>query len=783
MTAAKKLMLAACAVAAAIGCGQDASTATQVIVSIEAERDIRRSTAQVRIAVEDTDGAIVLDEQVEPSFPIKLVLAPRGDDATRTYAVLAEALDDDDKAIARVRFSSGYVEDQKRFIRLVFEDECAQMLSCGTDQTCHSGECASAQIAPDDLGRDRNDTPDLGELATQPMDTDAGACAVYNGGCDELVACSASGCGPCPEGYDDTRGDGTDCVDIDECDDDNGGCGDAAFNRCVNMEGAAPRCEDIDECSDDNGGCGDAAFVRCVDKIGAAPECVDIDECVNDNGGCGGADVMRCVDMPETPPDCEDIDDCEDDNGGCGDPAFIRCVNKQAAPRVCEDINECEDDNGGCDQVCKNAEGSYSCECLPGSTLEEDDRSCHTPKWSNPSLIETDNSGDAASPQVALNASGSAIAVWQQSNGTRTDIWANRLVFDSGWEAATRIESNDTSDARDPRIAIDRIGDAVALFVLSGTRSDVYFSKYTVGHGWSFQSRVDNDDVRQTTKPSIAVDGSGNAVALWFSGSSVWGNRWIKGSGWTSYTPLQIGNSGNAAAKITVDEAGNALAVGYDYGGSLWFNRLTPDGGWGGVMSASKSAGEPAALDLVTGKDGSTLAVWGVYANATGNSLLATRFSVDEGWTTPVPLPLELSSLAGSPRAAIDENGNAIAIWSQSDGTRSSIWARHFSVDTGWGTPETVELNDSGDAQTPDIAMDSSGNALSVWCESDGVRNNLWANRFISGIGWGTAALVETDNAGDVAAPQVEVDGSGRAVVVWVQNDGTRNNIWAARFE
>jgi hypothetical protein len=53
----------------------------------------------------------------------------------------------------------------------------------------------------------------------------------------------------------------------------------------------------------------------------------------------------------------------------------------------------------------------------------------------------------------------------------------------------------------------------------------------------------------------------------------------------------------------------------------------------------------------------------------------------------------------------------------------------------------------------------------------------------VAGVGWGTAALIETDNAGGAVAPQIAVDPTGNAIAVWYQFDGTRFNIWANRFE
>ena len=79
--------------------------------------------------------------------------------------------------------------------------------------------------------------------------------------------------------------------------------------------------------------------------------------------------------------------------------------------------------------------------------------------------------------------------------------------------------------------------------------------------------------------------------------------------------------------------------------------------------------------------------------------------------------------------------------------------------------------------------MDGNGNALAVWYQSDGTHDSIWANRYVVGTGWGNATLIETDNAGDGAPPQIAMDGDGNALAVWLQSDGTRYNVWANRFE
>jgi hypothetical protein len=63
------------------------------------------------------------------------------------------------------------------------------------------------------------------------------------------------------------------------------------------------------------------------------------------------------------------------------------------------------------------------------------------------------------------------------------------------------------------------------------------------------------------------------------------------------------------------------------------------------------------------------------------------------------------------------------------------------TVEGTWGTAEMIEDN-ANNASTPQIAFDSSGNAIAVWSQNDAdidAVNNIWANRFDSSTAeWGT---------------------------------------------
>ena len=86
-----------------------------------------------------------------------------------------------------------------------------------------------------------------------------------------------------------------------------------------------------------------------------------------------------------------------------------------------------------------------------------------TTGWQTAQLIETGNAGYASRPQIAFDASGNALAVWDQFDGTRRNIWANRYTAGTGWGTAQLIETN-AGDAIDSQIAFDASGNAIAVW-------------------------------------------------------------------------------------------------------------------------------------------------------------------------------------------------------------------------------------------------------------------------------------------------------------------------------
>src|SRR5437764_713321 len=87
--------------------------------------------------------------------------------------------------------------------------------------------------------------------------------------------------------------------------------------------------------------------------------------------------------------------------------------------------------------------------------------------WGTATLIETD-SGAADNPDVAIDSGGNAIAVWRQFDGTADSIYANRYLAGQGWGTPTPIETG-INGADIPRVAIDGNGNAIAIWQQKGS--------------------------------------------------------------------------------------------------------------------------------------------------------------------------------------------------------------------------------------------------------------------------------------------------------------------------
>jgi len=365
--------------------------------------------------------------------------------------------------------------------------------------------------------------------------------------------------------------------------------------------------------------------------------------------------------------------------------------------------------------------------------------------WSTPEPIPIEGP-NALFPRVAVDREGNATVVWNQSRGTRLDIWSNRYTRDGGWGDPEPIEEiDDTGDAQRPEVAMDAKGNAVAVWYQDdGTYSNILSNRYTPGIGWGDPEPIEKIE-GDARSPQVAVDPDGNAFAVWQqldrdrdsidTRSNIWSNRYMPGVGWGTQLPLETDDTGDAIRpRVAVDADGNAIAVWQQSDAALrfdiWSNRYTPSDGWGG-------------RELIEFEDAGD---------------------------------------ATKPRVAMDPDGNAVAVWSQFDGTSDDIWSNRYTSRGHWAGPERIETNDTGSAVSPRVVMDANGSAVALWTQPDGAQLSIWSNRYTGSLGWGAAEVIEFFDRSRVWQAEVAIDAGGNAIAVWAQRVGANDELWSSRL-
>jgi hypothetical protein len=423
-----------------------------------------------------------------------------------------------------------------------------------------------------------------------------------------------------------------------------------------------------------------------------------------------------------------------------------------------------------------------------------------------PELIET-NPGSTSGARVAVAQDGSAIVVWSQTDGAAESLWANRYEASIGWGTPELI---DNGEGRLPSpdifrehlsLAMAPDGNAIVVWTLVQDETNdisTWSNQYVPSAGWGTPERIEQND-GWTAFPQIAMDTGGNAIAVWrqVDGSgyglihSIWANRFESGSGWG--IPELLENEPDTIVngpRIAINSTGQAIAVWQQHkdgdggGYNAWANLYEPGIGWGTPALLETETGSVWAPRAGVDAEGNAIVTWmqsdGIFTN-----LLAVRYEVGTGWGLPEMIeanPGHVDSFGYS--LAIRPNGEAVSLWSQSDGSEQRIWANHFEPDTGWGNPSLVETSpeDTGtNTINTDVDFSPNGEAVAVWSMSDVDYISIWTSRSVAGVDWDTPKLLE-ENEGNANNPQLSIDSDGNIIAVWSQWDGAQDSLWAYRF-
>jgi hypothetical protein len=386
-----------------------------------------------------------------------------------------------------------------------------------------------------------------------------------------------------------------------------------------------------------------------------------------------------------------------------------------------------------------------------------------------------------------------------------------------GWsQTAIRIDGNGADDNTGPQLGIDSTGTAVVVWAradLNATMHTIWAAARTPDGTWNTAIPIDTAAAtgEGAAKPALAVSANGSAVAVWEQSPnpnrvSPWATVRATSGAWGPPIALHLNpgaaqQGGNLDPQVAMDTSGNAVAVWAEdvgvqsstdpaFGPQIYADHYTPGGGWAGpvLLSSYLVAGFCENPSVAVDDAGDAVVVFSTNpANSPIRAMAARYDGAAKTWSTASFIDACASCMSNIgilSRVAFDPSRNAIAVWSQGQsGGARAMWSARCSSTGAWSPAARLDGNLASipDVDSPGLVIDGMGNATAIWLQTSNdpqYPNNIFTARYTAGA-WMGAIPLDVEQPGANANPWIASNRNGDAMAIWVGHGIAR----AARYD
>lgn len=359
------------------------------------------------------------------------------------------------------------------------------------------------------------------------------------------------------------------------------------------------------------------------------------------------------------------------------------------------------------------------------------------------------------------------------------------------WSTTPVTLSGPGVNASDPSVAVDSTGDAVAVWI---ENSVVKASSKPVSGNWSGASTLSTTGA---SNPRLVMDGNGNATAVWVAGGAIKAASKPFYGNWGSVTSLS--NNGASSPTLTVDAAGNLIAAWVRNGNIETSTKLFGANWQAKSTIPSSSSAAPSIAIGGTGSNTRAFLLWQGVSNGI-NVIFASTKSLSGGWS-PGQVISDVVHYAAQPFIAVDNNTNASAIWYSYDivgnsysnvVVTSAAWS---NLTDSWSAVSALSKPGIRNPSTLSarVAFDCFGNAIAFWNISfDDMTFNIESSVKPVNGSWSDPVELVTSNlyaytaelsrtvCGDTVGIYSSFNGNSLMIQTMESNiNGYSNNMWS----
>ena len=397
--------------------------------------------------------------------------------------------------------------------------------------------------------------------------------------------------------------------------------------------------------------------------------------------------------------------------------------------------------------------------------------------WSTPVVLSAAGQ-QGGSPQVTVDSTGLATAVWWGDNGDNRIIQSSTSQSGGPWSTPVNISALG-GDGAQPQLAVDSTGLVTAIWSRSNGSSYIIQSS-TRPRGGTWSAPVDLSATGSNAwNPQVTVDSTGLATAVWDRFVSTHHRIQVStrplGGTWSAPFDLSPAGQNAADGKVVVDSDGLVSAI-WARNNVIQASNLPLGGTWStpvdiSSVSPGRTASHP---QLTVDSAGRAIAIW-KGTNGSFNRVAQSSTSLNGGaWSNPSDVSINNPVF---PQVTVDSNGLATAAWSFDDGDKHIIQSSTSLNGAPWSTP--VNLNATADAREVKLGVSAEGLVTAVYSLFYG--NRIQSTTSLNGASWSTPVNL-SDEGGSAEGQQVTVGANGVATAIWYRRNGTQNVIESSSF-